>query len=277
MRSYTSAATAGERIAVVIGTIILSTLFVALTAQAVTTISTNISTDGNLTVSGNSTFGDGATDVGLFTGTLQASTTALFTSGVTTYGDSTFGDTAGDVNLFTGTLQASTTALFTSGFTTYGNWVVDRAATTTVTFPTTDQGGLNFDSNTLVIDPQTNRVGIGSAAPNTTLEVVGTASSTALVVRGGTSVGKIVFGVCGIAATTVAATSSATATCTDATGVEVGDRIFVQSTSTPNGFIITAASSTAINTIDITFFNAGQGGAEITSTGDTSVGFWAVQ
>ena len=50
-----------------------------------TSIGTNISADGTLTVNGNSTFGNAATDINLFTGTLQASTTALFTSGLTAY------------------------------------------------------------------------------------------------------------------------------------------------------------------------------------------------
>ncbi|MBI2096866.1 MAG: hypothetical protein HYT40_01795 [Candidatus Sungbacteria bacterium] len=51
---------------------------------AFSVLATSIGT--NITVSGNSTFGDAATDVNLFTGTLQASTTALFTSGLTAYG-----------------------------------------------------------------------------------------------------------------------------------------------------------------------------------------------
>ncbi|MFH1822521.1 MAG: hypothetical protein ABH830_02355 [Patescibacteria group bacterium] len=73
---------------------ILITSFVAAFAVtslvgATTTISTNITTGGTLTVSGNSTFGDAATDVNLFTGTLQASTTALFTSGATFYDTAT--------------------------------------------------------------------------------------------------------------------------------------------------------------------------------------------
>lgn len=98
-----------------------------------TTIGTNISADGTLTVSGDSTFGNAATDVNLFTGTLQASTTALFTNGLTTYGNSTFGDAAADVNLFTGTLQASTTVLFTGALTTYGNVTLGDNTSDTLT------------------------------------------------------------------------------------------------------------------------------------------------
>ena len=132
---------------------IITALVVVGIVSAATTIGTNISTGGTLsvtgastltgntavsgtlgvtgatTLNGNSTFGDASTDINLFTGTLQASTTALFTSGLLTYGNSTFGDAATDVNLFTGTLQASTTALFTNGLLTYSNSTFGDAAT----------------------------------------------------------------------------------------------------------------------------------------------------
>jgi len=133
-----------------------------------TSIGTNVIVGGTLTVDGNSTFGNAAADVNLFTGTVQASTTALFTNGVITYGNSTFGDAAADINLFTGTLQASTTALLTGGVTFYGNLTFDRSATTTVTL---SQTGLNFDADTFVIDPNSNRVGIGDLSPAALLTV----------------------------------------------------------------------------------------------------------
>ncbi|MBI2055032.1 MAG: hypothetical protein HYT39_02960 [Candidatus Sungbacteria bacterium] len=60
-------------------------LAVGISVFGATTVGTNVSVDGTLTASGNSTFGDAATDINLFTGTLQASTTALFTSGLTAY------------------------------------------------------------------------------------------------------------------------------------------------------------------------------------------------
>jgi len=78
--------------------VLLSVGLVALITQAASTISTNITTAGNLTVSGDSTFGDAATDVNLFTGTLQATTTALFTAGLTTYGASVFNEDSAAVN-----------------------------------------------------------------------------------------------------------------------------------------------------------------------------------
>jgi len=70
-------------------------LFTIVSVYGATTISTNITTGGTLTVSGNSTFGDAITDVNLFTGILQASTTALFTDGAIMY-DSLILSTSGD-------------------------------------------------------------------------------------------------------------------------------------------------------------------------------------
>lgn len=112
---------------------------------------------------------------------------ALTVGGATTLnGSSTFGDAATDVNLFTGTLQASTTALFTSGFTTYGNWSINKSSETAVSFGT---AGINFDSNTLVIDPSNNRVGVGSSTPITELGVQGAATTTISVGSTGSNIG----------------------------------------------------------------------------------------
>ena len=114
-------------------TLILGVALAMAVSVWATSIGTDISVDGQLTITGASTFtgavtangnvtlGNASTDINLFTGTLQASTTALFTTGLTTYGNSTFGDAAADINLFTGTLQASTTALFTGPLTSYGD------------------------------------------------------------------------------------------------------------------------------------------------------------
>ena len=150
----------------VIATLVLGAALAVGGSVWATSIGTNISVTGTLTVDGNSTLGN-ASD---------------------------------DINLFTGRLQASTTALFTSGFTTYGNWTVDQSATTTVTF---NQAGLNFDSGTLMVDAYNNRIGLGTTTPGTTLALNGaahfnstlivgdtlTATSTALLATAGGNVG----------------------------------------------------------------------------------------
>jgi hypothetical protein len=50
-----------------------------------------------------------------------------------------------------------------------GVWNLTSTATTTVAMT----NGINFDSNTFVIDPNSNRVGIGTTAPGAKLEVIG--------------------------------------------------------------------------------------------------------
>lgn len=198
--------------------------------------STSLFTSG-LTTYGGSTFGDAAGDINLFTGTLHASSTALFTSGLTTYGNSTFGDAAEDINLFTGALHASSTALFTSGLTTYGNLTINQAATTTVTF---NSAGINFDANTFVLDPNANRIGVLTATPNTAFEVVGTASTTNLVVGGGTSISRHISTTASLDFPSIGANSCQSLTIT-ATGAADGDTV---SLGVPNA--LASASSTLV-------------------------------
>jgi ethanolamine utilization microcompartment shell protein EutS len=241
--------------------VLAAVMLVVGVVEAATTISTNISTGGTLsvtgatTLNGNTTLGNAATDVNLFTGTLQASTTALFTSGFTTYGNSTFGDAATDTNIFTGTLQASTTALFTGAVTMYGNLTVDKSATTTVTF---SDEGINFDANTFVIDPNANRVGILTATPSAAFEVSGLASSTTAVVGGGDTISGIVFGTCTYnPGAAITASSTLSTNCTAASGVRTGDRVFVTPRSLETELIMVSASSTAQNVIQVTVYNTG--------------------
>ena len=77
----------------------------------------------------------------------------------------------------TGTLHAKTTDFIVSAnSTTFGD-----AATDSLTFNASTgsvPNGFNFDSNTLVIDSSNNRIGIGIAAPTTTLDVNGTVKAT---------------------------------------------------------------------------------------------------
>lgn len=162
--------------------IAVATLTIGFSVFA-TTIGTNISSGGTLTINGNSTFGDAATDVNLFTGTLQASTTALFTGAVTTYGNATFGDAAGDINLFTGTLQASTTALFTNGLTTYGNSTFGDAA-----------GDVNIFTGTL----QASTTALFTGAMTTYGDVtIGDASTDTLDINASTTLRNTRFGTSG--------------------------------------------------------------------------------
>src|SRR3989344_6624375 len=137
-----------------VGLSVLSAVFAVSFLAYATSIGTNLSVTGTATLSD----------------TLAVTGASTFTGDVTANGSGTFGNAATDIFLFTGDLHASTTALFTNGFTTYGHWIVDQAATTTVTF---SQAGMNFDSNTLVIESGGNRVGVASSSPMQELGVVG--------------------------------------------------------------------------------------------------------
>lgn len=98
-------------------------------------------------------------------------------------------DVVGTVNATT--VAASTVnagALNASGNTALGDASSDVLTIngTAVTLP----NGLNFDSNTLVIDAANNRVGVGIASPTVALDVVGAAKvSTDLTVNGNTTLG----------------------------------------------------------------------------------------
>ncbi len=173
------------------------------------------------------------------TGTLQV------TGALTTYGATTIGDEAGDA--------------LTIGA---GAWTFSNTATSTVAMT----NGLKFDTSTFVIDPNSNRIGILTITPNTALEVVGVASSTQLVVGGGTTISNIVFGTCALAQTTITASSTAIASCTSATGIVTTHEIFVTPTANlNNGFVITAASSTSAGAISLYIRNEGYNGTTSTS------------
>ncbi|HEY4482890.1 MAG TPA: hypothetical protein VI953_01820 [Candidatus Paceibacterota bacterium] len=79
------------------GVLTAAVLLIGQVVGASSTISTNISTDGTLSV----------------TGIVNASSTLQATGDITTYGGGTFGNSAtADQYVFVGTLQASSTALF---------------------------------------------------------------------------------------------------------------------------------------------------------------------
>ena len=114
----------------------------------------------------------------------------------------------------------------------------------------------------------------------------GSIASTSAIKVGDESVPTVngmSFGYCTFSDTTVAATSTEYFNCTTTPTVALvtsasGGRLFVQATSSfDTGFIIEAASSTGVSTINVRVRNiSGSLGAADTSLGGTSLSFWEI-
>ena len=220
--------------------LVLTLLLSVTVLYAATTIGSNIATGGNITV---------APDYGL-----DASSAGVMNIGTTT---------ATTINI--GGSQALTKIL--------GN-----ASTTMVSL-----------SDSLWVGGNATTTSAGAISTGSTLNVSGdttlsTASSTGLVkihqlkiaTTGSTLVG-MAFGYCTAASANITATTTGMVSCTGATGVLSGDRVFIQATSSlPNSMVIQAASTTANEVIQVDIFNAGDLAGTVAS-GINSFNFWAVR
>lgn len=158
-------------------------------------------------------------------------------------------------------------------------------ATATSTFSSAGALTLIADltlQNGEVISNSTNgTVSIGGASD--VVKVLGTASTSALKVGdepAAPTMNGVVFGYCSFGDTVItASTTAGFANCTTvpAGALVAGDRVFVQATSSFDApFIITAASTTGVSTIQLRIMNTGIGAADGTLDG-TSINFWAVR
>lgn len=201
--------------------------------------------------------------VGVFTvvGAAQAVTTI-----------STNVDTGGTLNVtgLSTLTNASTTILSTTG-----NFMVNGFATTTAS------NGNIATAGTLTVVGASTLTGNVTAAGS--VIIAGTASTSALKVGdepAAPTMNGMVFGYCSFTDVTLAASSTdgfASCTTVPAGALVVGDRVFVQATSSVQApYIITAASTTGVSTIQLRILNTGLGGADGTLEG-TSVNFWAVR
>ena len=124
---------------------------------------------------------------------------------------------------------------------------------------------------TLTVD--TTSILTGAVTMSSTLIVAGTltatgaintatASSTGLVkvdsltVGSGTTVSNLLFGTCYVNLPSAVASSTVVADCT-ATGVTTSSKIFVTVASSTNHIIFTGASTTAVDTIQVSVYNTG--------------------
>ncbi len=254
-------------------------------AQAATTISTNISTGGTLGVTGLSSLGSASsTQFSANTAYFGQTATSTFSStgALTLLGglsgtSGTFSTTLGVTGL-TSLIQASSTRLSVFDTAYFGG-------TATSTFSSAGALTLITDltlQNGEVISNSTNAVvSIGGASD--TLKILGTASTSALKVGdepAAPTMNGMVFGYCSFSDVTLAASSTngfANCTATPAGALLANDRVFVQATSSfESQYVITAASTTDANTIQLRILNTGLGLADGTLSG-TSVNFWALR
>lgn len=263
-------------------------------AQAATTISTNILTNGTLGVTGVSTFGGTASTTISVAGVLTtpASAVALFLGGASTTqftllsGD-TIKNASASSTVISGALQTTggftgTTGTFSSTLGVTGLATLSGGATTTQMTLLSGDTIKNTTASTTVIS--------GTLTPDL-LNVTGattlasTTATTFKVGNSGTQMSQIVSGYCvTTAAFSLASTTGVYADCTPYTsaGVAVSNltagtsRVFVQATSSlPAWIVIQAASTTAANRINVRMVNV----STTTTVGsDTyTFNFWAFQ
>lgn len=134
-----------------------------------TTLDANLSVGGNLTVNGNTQLGNANTDTIGVTGIVNVDFGVLYVDPV--FNRVGINDTTPSVALdVTGDISASGN-LSVNGNTTLGDASGDSLTINSngVSIP----NGLNFDSNTFVIDATNNRVGINIINPDVALRVIG--------------------------------------------------------------------------------------------------------
>lgn len=126
---------------------VMAVFVVVSIVGATSTIGLNISTDGNLTVTGTTT------QTGAFT-----AAAAVTANGTVTLGDaSTDLLTINSTATFVNNLQASSTALFSSGWTSYSAVTVSSSATSTL------NGSYLFEKNSATTTLQVGRAGVATA------------------------------------------------------------------------------------------------------------------
>lgn len=255
----------------------LAVIFVSAgLAQAATTISTNIQTDGTLSVTGVSTFSNSST------------TQSATIGGPLWIGGNATTTAAGAFSLngaLSGTSGTFSTTLNVTGLTTLGN-----ASSTNFTaykgfFGTSATSTLGADGSLTLVAGLTGTTGSFSS----TLGVTGDTTLASTTATGmkvghvGTRMTRIVSGYCVTGSITIPATNASStqtyADCTPSGGASIvasGDRVFVQATSSlPYYVFIQAASSTAGGLINVSLVNTST--TTSPSAGIYSFNFWAFQ
>ena len=261
----------------------------------------NFATKGALSVTNLSTLLGGATTTILTLlngeiisngtdGVIQLGGVASTTSITLLNGETITNATDGTIAL-TGALTVSSVSSFT-GLAT----LLDGATTTTLTLLNgeiisngTDGviqlGGIASTTSLTLLNGETitNATDGEVQITATTLKLIGTASTSAIKVGDEPATPEIqgmVFGYCSFGNVTLAASSTegfANCTTVPVGALLANDRVFVQATSSfESMYVITAASTTGVSTIQLRILNTGLGVADGELTG-TSINFWAVR
>lgn len=229
----------------IILSVVASVLLVVGVVQAATTVGSNISTDGTVSVTGLTTLG-------------QASTTRISVFDTAYFGGtatSTF-SSAGNLSV-AGTLGVTGASTLSSTLTVSGLTSLGQASSTRFSvFDTAYFGGTatsTFSST-----------GALTLAGNL---VLATASSTGLATLDsikissvGDTLADVQHGTCTVTIGSITASTTAMATCI-ATGVTTAHKVFITPYITDNGIFMVSASSTANDTIQIAVHNVGYTGA----------------
>jgi hypothetical protein len=263
--------------------VVMSFAFVAVAVNGATTISTNVSTGGTLSVTGASTL------TGL-TSMIQASSTRMSVFDTAYFGGSatsTF-DSSGNLSVIgtlgvtgvstltgrTDMIQASSTRMSVFDTAYFGGSATSTFSSTGALTLITD---LTLQNGETISNSTNGTITLGA----TNMVLVGTASTSAIKVGNGASpstISGLVFGYCTVADIAITASTSAFMDCTGATGVVSGDKIFIQATSSlPARVYVQSASSTATaGTIQLQLFNTGIDAGDV-ATAVESFNFWAVR
>ena len=273
----------------VVLSVIVSFAFVFAVTYAATTISTNIETGGTLTVTGNSILTSSDIGGGYTAGT-GSGVTISAAGAISGNGDLAVNGfattTATNGNFATkGTLEVTGLSTFLGGATTTILTLLNGEVISNATDGVIQLGGIASTTSVTLLNGETitNATDGVVQVTATTLKLIGTASTSAIKVGdepAAPTIEGMVFGYCSFSDVTLAASSTegfTNCTATPAGALLVNDRVFVQATSSfESKYIITAASTTDANTIQLRILNTGLGVPDGTLTG-TSINFWAVR
>jgi len=209
----------------------------------------------------------------------NASTTIISTSGAIWVGGNATTTSAG-------AFSANGLATFMGGATTTTLTLLNGEIISNGTDGVIQLGGIASTTSITLLNGETitNSTDGTITLTAATTTLVGTASTSAIKVGDEPAtpiINGMVFGYCSFGDVTLVASSTdgfANCTTTPAGALVAGDRVFVQATSSfEKMYVINAASTTGVSTIQLRIINTGLGTVDDGTLGGTSINFWAVR